>query len=93
MFVEVRLGARCETAVWSVAVPDPGVRLPSIEADLDLRLMGVHKGQLRQQVRLIPRDDYEAPLQRVALMGVCGTTVSRCQNKLSGEIPKRHKEP
>ena len=57
--LEVSIGARWVTAVGSIAHPGQGLPLPSIEADLDIRLMGVHEGQLRPQLRLIPRDDDE----------------------------------
>jgi len=59
--LEVSIGARWGPTVASVALPGPGLSLSAIEADLDTRLMGVHEGQLRQQFRLIPRDDDEAP--------------------------------
>jgi len=58
---QVRIGARGGPAVEVLAVPGPGLPLPAIKADLDIRLLGVQEGQLRQQVRLIPRDDDEAP--------------------------------
>jgi hypothetical protein len=60
MSVEVGIGARWVTAVGSVAHPGASLPLPPIEADLDILLMGVHEGELRQQLRLIPRDDDEA---------------------------------
>ena len=59
--LEVSIGVRWGPAVGLVAHPGAGLPLPSIEADLDIFLMGVHEGQLRQQLRLIPRDDDETP--------------------------------
>ncbi len=50
MAVEIRIGARRDAAVG---------------ADLDARLVCVQEGQLRQPLRLVPRDDDEAPLHPV----------------------------
>lgn len=45
--LEVSVGARWETTVGSVAHPGAEFPLPSIKADLDPRLMGVHESELR----------------------------------------------
>ena len=57
--LEVSIGVRWGPAVGSVAHPGQGLPLPSIEADFDVRLMGIDGGQSRPQFRLIPRDDDE----------------------------------
>ena len=62
--LEVSIGVRWGPAVGLVAHPGAGLPLPSIEADLDIRLMGVRKGQSRPQLRLIPRDDDETRRHR-----------------------------
>ena len=87
--LEVSIGARWGPTVASVALPGPGLPLPAIEADLDTRLMGVHEGQLRQQFRLIPRDDDEAPFHGVGPhLGPRGTT--HTSPALGGRTLRQH---